>query len=133
MGKGVTSAELAARQGIFKREGKLPMLPDKPLKLMAEHFRRVVRRIESIVPSWSKDQNFFEAKDNPSDRDGGIIIRYKGKLFPLYTFPMLICNTVCGTATTALFLTSSPPPGSGEGVVAFNVLTDEPEINENPA
>ena len=32
------------------REPKLDMLPDKDLKLTGSHFRRVVRRIESIVP-----------------------------------------------------------------------------------
>jgi len=32
------------------REAKLDMLPDKDLKLSGAHFRKVVRRIESIVP-----------------------------------------------------------------------------------
>ena len=32
------------------REPKLQMLPDKDMKLSGEHFRKVVRRIESIVP-----------------------------------------------------------------------------------
>ena len=32
------------------RETKLQMLPDKAMKLSGEHFRKVVRRIESIVP-----------------------------------------------------------------------------------
>jgi hypothetical protein len=32
------------------REPRLQMLPDKDLKLTGSHFRRVVRRIESIVP-----------------------------------------------------------------------------------
>jgi hypothetical protein len=32
------------------REPKLDMLPDKEMKLSGEHFRKVVRRIESIVP-----------------------------------------------------------------------------------
>ncbi len=32
------------------REPKLDMLPDKDMKLSGEHFRKVVRRIESIVP-----------------------------------------------------------------------------------
>jgi hypothetical protein len=32
------------------REPRLQMLPDKDIKLSGEHFRKVVRRIESIVP-----------------------------------------------------------------------------------
>ena len=32
------------------QEPRLEMLPDKDLKLSGEHFRKVVRRIESIVP-----------------------------------------------------------------------------------
>jgi len=32
------------------REPKLDMLPDKDMQLTGEHFRKVVRRIESIVP-----------------------------------------------------------------------------------
>jgi len=32
------------------REPRLQMLPDKDLKLSGSHFRKVVRRIESIVP-----------------------------------------------------------------------------------
>ena len=32
------------------REPQLQMLPDSPMKLSGEHFRKVVRRIESIVP-----------------------------------------------------------------------------------
>jgi hypothetical protein len=32
------------------REPKLDMLPDKDMKLPGSHFRKVVRRIESIVP-----------------------------------------------------------------------------------
>jgi hypothetical protein len=32
------------------REPKLDMLPDKDMALSGEHFRKVVRRIESIVP-----------------------------------------------------------------------------------
>jgi hypothetical protein len=32
------------------REPRLEMLPDKDMKLTGEHFRKVVRRIESIVP-----------------------------------------------------------------------------------
>lgn len=32
------------------REPRLEMLPDKDLKLTGAHFRKVVRRIESIVP-----------------------------------------------------------------------------------
>jgi hypothetical protein len=32
------------------KEPRLAMLPDKDLKLSGSHFRRVVRRIESIVP-----------------------------------------------------------------------------------
>ena len=32
------------------QEPKLDMLPDKDMKLSGEHFRKVVRRIESIVP-----------------------------------------------------------------------------------
>jgi len=32
------------------REPRLEMLPDKEMKLSGEHFRKVVRRIESIVP-----------------------------------------------------------------------------------
>jgi hypothetical protein len=32
------------------REPRLDMLPDKDLKLTGAHFRKVVRRIESIVP-----------------------------------------------------------------------------------
>ena len=32
------------------REPMLNMLPDKDMKLSGEHFRKVVRRIESIVP-----------------------------------------------------------------------------------
>jgi len=32
------------------REPKLDMLPDKDMKLSGQHFRKVVRRIESIVP-----------------------------------------------------------------------------------
>lgn len=32
------------------QESKLDMLPDKDMKLSGEHFRKVVRRIESIVP-----------------------------------------------------------------------------------
>jgi hypothetical protein len=32
------------------REPRLEMLPDKDLKLTGSHFRKVVRRIESIVP-----------------------------------------------------------------------------------
>ena len=32
------------------KEPKLDMLPDKDMKLSGEHFRKVVRRIESIVP-----------------------------------------------------------------------------------
>jgi hypothetical protein len=32
------------------KEPKLDMLPDKEMKLSGDHFRRVVRRIESIVP-----------------------------------------------------------------------------------
>jgi hypothetical protein len=32
------------------REPALPMLPGGDMKLSGEHFRRVVRRIESIVP-----------------------------------------------------------------------------------
>ena len=32
------------------QEPKLQMLPDKDMKLSGEHFRKVVRRIESIVP-----------------------------------------------------------------------------------
>ena len=31
-------------------EPRLEMLPDKDMKLTGEHFRKVVRRIESIVP-----------------------------------------------------------------------------------
>jgi hypothetical protein len=31
-------------------EPRLELLPDKDLKLSGEHFRKVVRRIESIVP-----------------------------------------------------------------------------------
>jgi hypothetical protein len=31
-------------------EPRLDMLPDKDMKLTGEHFRKVVRRIESIVP-----------------------------------------------------------------------------------
>ena len=34
----------------MSRETKLQMLPDKDMKLSGEHFRKVVRRIESIVP-----------------------------------------------------------------------------------
>jgi len=32
------------------QEPRLQMLPDKDMKLSGEHFRKVVRRIESIVP-----------------------------------------------------------------------------------
>jgi len=32
------------------QEPRLDMLPDKDMKLSGEHFRKVVRRIESIVP-----------------------------------------------------------------------------------
>lgn len=32
------------------REPKLDMLPDKEMALSGKHFRKVVRRIESIVP-----------------------------------------------------------------------------------
>jgi len=32
------------------REPKLDMLPDRDMKLSGSHFRKVVRRIESIVP-----------------------------------------------------------------------------------
>jgi len=32
------------------KEPKLDMLPNKDMKLSGEHFRKVVRRIESIVP-----------------------------------------------------------------------------------
>jgi len=32
------------------REPRIDMLPDKDMKLTGEHFRKVVRRIESIVP-----------------------------------------------------------------------------------
>ena len=32
------------------QEPRLQMLPDKEMKLPGEHFRKVVRRIESIVP-----------------------------------------------------------------------------------
>ena len=32
------------------KEPRLQMLPDKDLKLSGSHFRKVVRRIESIVP-----------------------------------------------------------------------------------
>jgi hypothetical protein len=32
------------------REPRLDMLPDKDMKLSGSHFRKVVRRIESIVP-----------------------------------------------------------------------------------
>jgi len=32
------------------QEPRLQMLPDSPMKLSGQHFRKVVRRIESIVP-----------------------------------------------------------------------------------
>ena len=43
MGKGVGG-------GVFQRESELTMLPNGKLKLFADFFRRVVRRIESINP-----------------------------------------------------------------------------------
>jgi hypothetical protein len=47
------------------REPKLQMLPDKDMKLSGNHFRKVVRRIESIVPLAG-----FSIKTE--DVDGGI-------------------------------------------------------------
>jgi hypothetical protein len=47
------------------REPKLDMLPDKDMKLSGAHFRKVVRRIESIVPLAG-----FSIKTE--DVDGGI-------------------------------------------------------------
>ena len=47
------------------REPKLDMLPNRDMKLSGEHFRRVVRRIESIVPLAG-----FSIKTE--DVDGGI-------------------------------------------------------------
>ena len=44
------------------QEPKLDMLPDKDMKLSGEHFRKVVRRIESIVPL-AGDNIFVEPKD----------------------------------------------------------------------
>jgi hypothetical protein len=47
------------------REPKLDMLPDKDMKLSGAHFRKVVRRIESIVPLAG-----YAIKTEPAD--GGI-------------------------------------------------------------
>ena len=44
------------------QEPRLQMLPDSSMKLSGQHFRRVVRRIESIVPL-AGDNITVEPKD----------------------------------------------------------------------
>ena len=66
MGKGVGG-------GIFKREAELTMLPDNKLKIGAEHFRRVVRRIESIRPEQDGEDAVIKVVDNVDGKPGRLI------------------------------------------------------------
>lgn len=66
MGKGVGG-------GIFSREYELTMLPDGRLKLFADFFRRLVRRIESITPVADPKSTEIIVRDNEAGQKGRII------------------------------------------------------------
>lgn len=78
------------------REPKLVMLPDKEMKLSGEHFRKVVRRIESIVPLAG-----FSIKTE--EVDGGIKLHLDAERVTLN-----VCSN--GTPATLVVYTYVAPP-----------------------
>ena len=78
------------------RESKLDMLPDKDMKLSGGHFRKVVRRIESIVPLAG-----FSTKTE--EVDGGIRIHLDAERVTLN-----VCSN--GTPSTIVVYTYVGPP-----------------------
>lgn len=68
--------------GNFKREQVLGMLPDNKLKISAEHFRRVVRRIESIRPEQDGNNAVIKVIDNPNGKPGRLI-KFSPDIFEL--------------------------------------------------
>lgn len=77
------------------REPKLDMLPDKDMKLSGQHFRKVVRRIESIVPLAG-----FSIKTE--DADGGIKLHLDAERVTLN-----VCSN--GTPSTIVVYTYVAP------------------------
>ena len=65
MGKGVGG-------GVFSREAELTMLPNGKLKIFADFFRRIVRRIESINPVSDPDGTII-VEDSDSNKKGRVI------------------------------------------------------------
>jgi hypothetical protein len=78
------------------REPKLDMLPDKDMKLSGEHFRKVVRRIESIVPLAG-----YSIKTE--EKDGGISLHLDAERVTLN-----VCSN--GTPSTIVVYTYVAPP-----------------------
>lgn len=114
----------------MRREGKLSELPDQPLKLTAEHFRKVVRRIETIVPK-ADPQNGNLIKVRDAENDGGMYIGLKSKPLEVGIFNVLMC--VDGQVTTIGFLCdlATIPAGSGS-FTKIEVLTSEPDDTTPP-
>jgi len=79
------------------QEPKLDMLPDKEMALSGQHFRRVVRRIESIVPL-AGDNITVEPKE------GGYEISAE---FPDFN---VITLNVCSNGTPAIIEVYGPFP-----------------------
>ena len=67
--------------GLFAREGELAMLPSGKLKLFADFFRRIVKRIESINPVSDPDDTIIVEDNRPGTR--GRVIRFNGELIEI--------------------------------------------------
>lgn len=70
--------------GLYNREGELTMLPDDRLKLYAEFFRQLVRRIETINPVTDSDadEKVIVVEDNKANTKGRLI-KFNGRVVEL--------------------------------------------------
>jgi hypothetical protein len=100
------------------REPRLEMLPDKDLKLTGSHFRKVVRRIESIVPLAGngikvepKEGGYEITNDNPAPfGECGFILQGYGALFQ--SVALNVCRN--GTPDVVYVLQSIRGASGGE-------------------
>lgn len=113
----------------MRREQKLTELPQTGLKLTAEHFRKVVRRIETIVPTQDPAKgNLIRVKDGGND--GGMLISLNCKSVSIAKVPVLMC--VSGTVTTVGIYIDGGDTENIKlfGASVFEVLVPEPEDSE---
>ena len=61
--------------GAFNRlDSPLQQLPEKPVKLSANFFRKILRRIETIVPTTQDDNSIIKVTKPKNGNSPGLII-----------------------------------------------------------